>query len=407
MTTTTVDICSRQLSGERALALLPSARVLILPLPSFRQLLYYKDEFGDRGEFVTVSPSLVFPNPRLRTAYIALQAWKEAIFSDPQNLIADWVGFDVCNYTTSISTTATSPGTSRRSSNSSQISDCFTSTRIASAVVPHKFKNLKLLFELDLSNNRFAGKLPQVVLKLSSLKFLDLRFNEFEGNVSKELFDKDLDAIFINHNRFQFELPNNFGNTPVSVIVMANKKFHGCVPASLGNMSKTLNEIILMQNGLRSCLSAETGLLKELTVFDVGFNELMGTLPETIGGMVKLEQWRWWSEIDDKRWRRKKKKKRCCKDGIGFCRDGIGMGNNFLCLEDAPSKSPQRKLLASIFSTLAEDLIENSVHRGDGVRKLFCKSRTFAFQMLKTRVAGLNDFCSLKECKCCLGGWIL
>ncbi|KAI8030060.1 Receptor-like protein EIX2 [Camellia lanceoleosa] len=36
--------------------------------------------------------------------------------------------------------------------------------------------------------------------------------------------------------------------------------------------------------------------------------------------------------------------------------------------------------------------------------KLFWKSRTFAFQMLKTRVAGLNDFCSLKECKCCLGG---
>ncbi|THG02044.1 hypothetical protein TEA_019576 [Camellia sinensis var. sinensis] len=64
-----------------------------------RQLLYYRDEFGDRGEFVTVNPSLVFPNPRLRTAYIAFQAWKEAIFSDPQNLTADWVGSGVCNYT--------------------------------------------------------------------------------------------------------------------------------------------------------------------------------------------------------------------------------------------------------------------------------------------------------------------
>ncbi|PQP96057.1 leucine-rich repeat extensin-like protein 4 isoform X2 [Prunus yedoensis var. nudiflora] len=92
--------------------------------------------------------------------------------------------------------------------------------------VPHKFKQLKLLFELDISNNRF---------------------NEFEGTVPKELFDKDLDAIFINHNRFRFDLPDNFGNSPVSIIVLANNKFHSCVPASLGNMSN-LNEIILMNN---------------------------------------------------------------------------------------------------------------------------------------------------------------
>ncbi|CAL1376189.1 unnamed protein product [Linum trigynum] len=29
-----------------------------------RQLLYYKDEFGDRGENVTIPPGFVFENPR-------------------------------------------------------------------------------------------------------------------------------------------------------------------------------------------------------------------------------------------------------------------------------------------------------------------------------------------------------
>ncbi|KAH7835705.1 hypothetical protein Vadar_029030 [Vaccinium darrowii] len=67
-------------------------------------------------------------------------------------------------------------------------------------------QNLKLLFELDLSNNRLVGKFPYVVLKQPSLKYLGLRFNEFEGTVPKELFDRPLDAIFINHNHFQFEL---------------------------------------------------------------------------------------------------------------------------------------------------------------------------------------------------------
>ncbi|KAG4951808.1 hypothetical protein JHK85_045675 [Glycine max] len=61
----------------------------------------------------------------------------------------------------------------------------------------------------DLSNNCFVRKFPDVVLCLSQLKFLDMRFNKFKGTVLKELFDKDLDAIFINDNRFIFDLLEN------------------------------------------------------------------------------------------------------------------------------------------------------------------------------------------------------
>ncbi|XP_076942585.1 leucine-rich repeat extensin-like protein 7, partial [Bidens hawaiensis] len=267
-----------------------------------RRLLYYQDEFGDRGENVTVDPSLVFENPRLRIAYIALQAWKQAILSDPTNLTSDWVGSDVCGYTGVFCAPAPSNSSERTVAgidlNHGDIAGYLpeelglltdlalfhiNSNRFC-GTVPQKFKNLKILFELDISNNRFAGAFPYVVLKLPKLKFLDLRFNEFEGNVPKELFDKNLDAIFINHNRFRFELPDNFGNSPVSVIVLANNKFHGCLPASIGNMSDTLNEIIMMNNGLRSCVPDEIGLLSNVTVFDVSFNELMGPLPDSISG---------------------------------------------------------------------------------------------------------------------------
>ncbi|KAF0916288.1 hypothetical protein E2562_005898 [Oryza meyeriana var. granulata] len=49
---------------------------------------------------MTVDPRWRFPSSRLRDAYVALQTWKqEAIFSDPKNLTADWVGPEVCNYT--------------------------------------------------------------------------------------------------------------------------------------------------------------------------------------------------------------------------------------------------------------------------------------------------------------------
>ncbi|KAM2127078.1 hypothetical protein ACFX1R_007023 [Malus domestica] len=91
-----------------------------------RQLLYYRDEFGDRGELVTVDPSLVFENDRLRNAYIALQALKRSTTARS----GPWPG--------STSTTATLPGTCRRSSGCSRISHCSTSTPIGSVeTVPH------------------------------------------------------------------------------------------------------------------------------------------------------------------------------------------------------------------------------------------------------------------------------
>ncbi|KAG8367404.1 hypothetical protein BUALT_Bualt16G0068400 [Buddleja alternifolia] len=248
-----------------------------------RQLLYYIDEFGDRGENVTLDSSLVFENPRLRTAYIALQAWKKAILSDPLNLTSNWVGSDVCNYTGVFCAPALDNPSIRT------VAGIDLNHGDIAGYLPEELGlltdlELKVLFELDLSNNRFAGKFPYVVLSLPKLIYLDIRFNEFEGTVPPQLFDKPLDAIFINHNRFAFELPDNFGNSPVSVIVLAHNKFHGCVPASLGNMSN-LNEIILMNNGLRSCLPPEIGLLSNLTVLDVSYNALMGPLPDSIGGM--------------------------------------------------------------------------------------------------------------------------
>ncbi|KAL0374647.1 UNVERIFIED_CONTAM: Leucine-rich repeat extensin-like protein 2 [Sesamum radiatum] len=177
----------------------------------------------DLDDINRVANSLSFENPNLRQAYIALQAWKKAIFSDPFNFTANWTGSDV-------------------------------------------------------------------VLSLPSLKFLDLRFNEFEGGVPSQVFDKDLDALFLNDNRFQFGIPENLGNSPVSVLVLANNNLGGCIPGSIGKMGKTLNELILMNDNLTGCLPPQIGMLKELTVFDVSFNNLQGPLPSEVSRMRSLEQ---------------------------------------------------------------------------------------------------------------------
>ncbi|KAG6497771.1 hypothetical protein ZIOFF_045677 [Zingiber officinale] len=49
--------------------------------------------------------------------------------------------------------------------------------------LPHTFGRRLRLHELNLSNNRFVGRFPFVVLRLLALCFLDLHFNNFEGPI--------------------------------------------------------------------------------------------------------------------------------------------------------------------------------------------------------------------------------
>ncbi|KAL1224293.1 Leucine-rich repeat extensin-like protein 7 [Cardamine amara subsp. amara] len=266
-----------------------------------RQLLFSPDNP------ITVPPYLIFENVRLERAYVALQAWKRAIISDPWNLTSNWFGSRVCDYNGVVCSLSLDDPSIKTVSgvdlNHGDIAGHFPEelgllTDIAlfhvnsnrfCGTLPIGFSQLSLLFELDLSNNRFAGKFPEVVIGLPKLKYLDLRYNEFEGALPESLFDKDLDALFLNSNRFVSKIPVNMGNSPVSVLVLASNRFEGCLPTSFGNMGKTLNEIILMDNGLQSCLPNDMGLLQNVTVLDISYNWLVGELPESMGKMENLE----------------------------------------------------------------------------------------------------------------------
>lgn len=270
--------------------------------PRHQRLLSYK------GDPLAVEPELEIPNPRLMNGYIALQAWKEAMISDPKNITANWVGEDVCNYTgvfcwptPEFPHELTIAGIDL---NHGDIAGSLpnelglmydlalihlNSNRFCGSV-PQSLVNMKRLHELDLSNNRLAGTFPEVFLQLPSLRYLDIRFNEFEGELPRKLFETDLDAIFVNNNRFSSALPNNIGKSRVSVIVLANNNFGGCVPAGLGEMGETLNELILINTGLSSCFPDEISKLKNLTVLDLSHNQIVGPLPHSIGEMDSLEQ---------------------------------------------------------------------------------------------------------------------
>lgn len=247
-------------------------------------------------------------NPRLQKAYVALQALKRAITDDPKNLTRSWCGPDVCAYfgvfcapapddpcTTTVAgvdinhgdLAGTLPGELGLLSDLALLH--LNSNRFA-GTLPDSLPSLHLLHELDVSNNRLSGGFPQHILCLPNVKYVDIRFNNFCGDVPPAIFDKKIDALFINNNHFDFELPDNFGNSTASVIVLANLQLRGCLPPSIGRMAGTLNELVMLNSGVRSCVPSEVGRLSELTVLDLSFNQLQGALPESMAGMHALEQ---------------------------------------------------------------------------------------------------------------------
>ncbi|KAK6919099.1 Leucine-rich repeat [Dillenia turbinata] len=247
-------------------------------------------------------------NSRLHQAYIALQAWKQVIYSDPFNFTSNWFGLSVCNYTgVYCAPSLDDPkvqvvaGIDLNFANIAGflpdelglLTDLalihLNSNRFC-GILPMTLQNLTLLYELDISNNRFVGPFPSVVLSLPTLYYLDLRFNEFEGPLPPQLFAKTYDAIFVNNNLFTSVIPPNLGKGRASVVVFANNKFGGCLPPSIANFAETLQELLLINTSLSGCLPPEVGFLYKLRVLDVSNNNIVGPIPYSIAGLAHLEQ---------------------------------------------------------------------------------------------------------------------
>lgn len=246
-------------------------------------------------------------NPRLQQAYVALQAWKNVIYSDPNNFTSNWIGPSVCNYTgvycapfphnTKIQVVA---GIDLNHADIagflpeelgllSDVALIHLNSNRFCGILPQSLANLTLLFELDLSNNRFVGPFPSVVLSLPTLRYLDIRFNEFEGPLPAQLFAKKLDAVFLNNNRLTSVIPSNLGLSSASVVVFANNKFGGCLPPSIANFANTLEELLLINTSLTGCLPPEVGYLYKLRVLDVSLNKIAGPIPYSLAGLAHLE----------------------------------------------------------------------------------------------------------------------
>ncbi|XP_028760261.1 receptor-like protein EIX2 [Neltuma alba] len=134
--------------------------------------------------------------------------------------------------------------------------------------LPDSFFNItNHIQELDLYGCNFYGQLPKSLLNLQNLKYLDLRYNNFEGSIPDWLGQYD--------QLQDLELSQNL--------------FHGIIPSSLGNIS-SLFYLDLSYNQLNGNIPVTLGQLHNLIDLDIGHNFLAGVLTENFfAGLSSLK----------------------------------------------------------------------------------------------------------------------
>ncbi|CAL9072580.1 unnamed protein product [Musa hybrid cultivar] len=248
-----------------------------------------------------------FPNLKQYYAYLVIQRFKRSITCDPNGVIQTWVGYRPCTYQGFYcAAPPDSPDTPTIASVDfngfrlcaptvagfvDQLPDValfHANSNNFSGPIPD-LTGLPYLYELDVSNNLHSGPFPADVLALSNLIFLDLRYNLFAGSVPASVFALDLDVLFLNNNNFFQPLPADLGSSPVAYLTLANNGFTGPIPRSICNASKTLVEVLFLNNKLSGCLPYEIGLLSIATVeqLNLAGNLLYGEVPDVVCRLAK------------------------------------------------------------------------------------------------------------------------
>ncbi|KAL4575810.1 hypothetical protein LXL04_011896 [Taraxacum kok-saghyz] len=149
--------------------------------------------------------------------------------------------------------------------------------------------------ELNLTGNRFKGIQGIGVWRLCHLKRLDLSLNYIEGgligpstNVSK-CAQFVLETLILNNNKFSGEIPRSLERlTALRGLHIAYNELTGMIPESFGNLTN-LWELDLSGNQLTGSIPTSLGNLMKLRKLDLSSNLLNGPIPFSLGRLSNLE----------------------------------------------------------------------------------------------------------------------
>lgn len=152
--------------------------------------------------------------------------------------------------------------------------------------IPHEIGNLTELEDLDMSVNRFTGKLPESVCRIPKLRVVQFYNNTLSGEIPSCIADSTtLTMLSLYDNFLTGEVPRNLGySSPLVVLDLSENRFSGPLPTEVCNGGKLLYFLVL-ENLFSGEIPESYGIkCQSLIRFRVSSNRLEGKIPEGILG---------------------------------------------------------------------------------------------------------------------------
>ncbi|PNY02188.1 leucine-rich repeat receptor protein kinase exs-like protein [Trifolium pratense] len=114
-------------------------------------------------------------------------------------------------------------------------------SQIIKGRVDHYTRNLKLVSNVDLSNNNLSGPFPKGITRLTALRGLNLSHNHLSGEIPTTIGDmKLLESLDFSHDQFSGSIPSTMSSlTFLSYLNLSYNNFSGPIPQ--GNQFSTFN----------------------------------------------------------------------------------------------------------------------------------------------------------------------
>ncbi|KAG6662163.1 receptor-like protein kinase 5 [Carya illinoinensis] len=158
--------------------------------------------------------------------------------------------------------------------------------------IPSFICNLKNLKAINISDNYFSSiEFPSALYNCSKLEDLDLSQNCFAGAIPDDIHRMaQLRNLNLGGNNFSGNIPSSVGQlTDMRTLKLFACQFIGSLPPEIGNLSN-LEELELAWNSkMTPRLPSEFTKLKKLKFLWMAHMNLIGEIPDNIGEMTSLE----------------------------------------------------------------------------------------------------------------------
>ncbi|KAI3819553.1 hypothetical protein L1987_13394 [Smallanthus sonchifolius] len=223
----------------------------------------------------------------------ALHKWKTSLITQNNNLLTSWSLDPTGNLTHINRTTSTAPCTwyGVHCNDHGDVTKLILSnSKLNGTLENFTFSSLTSLRHLELRLNDVFGPIPDEIMHLSKLVFLDLSGNHFCGTIPQEIgMLIDLETLSLHSNNLEGHIPVSLGNlSKLGYLHVDDNKLSGSIPQELGNLDN-LVKVNISVNVLTGHIPSDLGNLTKLSELYLFLNNLTGSIPPSLGNLSSLE----------------------------------------------------------------------------------------------------------------------